>query len=320
MIAGYFILGDTYTARLELIARAASESAEQDITKPYAPRPFDDETLMIAGYAKEVFEGASTALGGEPTGGGVKDSITLEPVGAGGLLALKARSKAGRDAAHALAYAYANAFIAHTAGIRKREALDQSELLEKQLEMKRMEIERANAELLAYAEKHSFFSEKEQGAGLYAALEQLKQRAQEAKIALNSKSALIQDATRELEGPGYLRQLIAKKEAELDKLRESAKDLNPTVKRAVAELQDMKNQLAELELEGIGKNGGRARRPSPGVRTTGPWPPRSSGLRKSGNTRRISWRLRGTDRGQKRGDRIAPGKAAHRHQPETEAG
>ncbi len=257
---GFFVLGDTYTAKLELIKRSASEAAEPDFTKPYAPRPLDDEAIMVAGYAKEVFELASTTLGGNPSREGVKDSIILEPVGTGGLFSLKARSKAGRDEAYALAYAYANSLIAHTAGIRKREALDQSELLAKQLTIKKAQIEKVNAELLAFAEENSFFSEKEQGASLYAALEQLKQRAQEAKISLNSKSALIQNATRELEGPGYLRQLIAKKQEELDTLRESAKELNPAVMRAVAEIQEMKNQLATLELQGIG--GGNAERPT----------------------------------------------------------
>jgi uncharacterized protein involved in exopolysaccharide biosynthesis len=256
----FFVLGDTYTARLELIKRTASEAAETDITKPYAARPLDDEALMIAGYAKEVFDLASATLGGNPSGEGVKGSITLEPVGSGGLFALKARSKAGLDEAYALGYAYANSLIAHTANIRKREALDQSELLAKQLAIKKAEIERMNSELLAFAEENSFFSEKEQGASLYAALEQLKQKAQEAKISLNSKSALIQNATRELEGPGYLRQLIAKKQEELDTLRESAKELNPTVKRAVAEIQEMKNQLATLELQGIG--GANTERPT----------------------------------------------------------
>lgn len=247
-----FVLGDTYTARLELIKRASAESSEPDLTKPYAPRPLDDEALMIAAYAKEVFDLSSATLGGEPSAEEVKDSISIEPVGTGGLFALKARSKAGQDGAYALAYAYANSLFAHTANLRKREALDQNELLEKQFEIKSEEIRKLHSELLTFAEEKSFFSEKEQGASLYTALEQLHQKAQDGKVSLNSKTSLIHNATQELEGPGYLRQLIEKKREEIDKLRETAEDLNPTVRRAVAELHDMEDRLAKLELEGIG--------------------------------------------------------------------
>ncbi len=245
-----FMLGDTYTARIELLKQPTSGHSGDDPSKPYAPIPIDDETFLSAAYAAPVFDIAaqSEPMAGRISAGEIRGSVAIEQVSGLGLFAVTAQTKRSREDAYKIGFAYANAVIEHTANIRRIRAKEKSEMLDKELAVKRPAVAKAEKELLDFETKTGLFDEKAQVSTLINNLTNLKLKLEETRTNLESKTVQQRGFVRRLKGPRKLNELILEKTEELRLLRIDKTEEHPNIKRALAQLRDLKEQLAEAEI------------------------------------------------------------------------
>ena len=238
-----FVLGDTYKARVELLKEFTSEYYDPDPSRPYAPRPLDDEALMVKAYSSDVFELAAEKMEGRISAGELRGSITIEQVGGMGLFAATGATKRGAMEAYELTTAYAKALIELTATMRKGEALDEAEKLQNQLEAKRADIVKANEELQNYSAENEIFDEEKQMSTIYTNLSAFRQKREEKIAERDAKAASMKELIRKLKAPRGLRLAIEAKEKELAALRLNSTDDHPQVKNVVADLQQLNDRL-----------------------------------------------------------------------------
>lgn len=243
------VLGDTYKAKLELLKEFTSEYYDPDPSRPYAPRPLDDEALMVKAYSSDVFELAAQKMDNKISAGELKGSITIEQVGGMGLFAATGATKRGATEAYEITMAYSKALMEMTAQMRKSEALDEADQLRNQLEAKQADIVKTNKELLDYSEQNEIFDEEKQLANLYTNLSSFRQKREEKTAERDAKMNSMQDLIRQIKAPRGLRSLIDEKNKALAALRQDSTDDHPQVKNILAELQQLNARLDEAVRE-----------------------------------------------------------------------
>lgn len=232
--AAVLLLGDSYTAPVQLAKESAPLywSLEQDA--PYRPRPLTGEALEIIAQSPAVYERTGEMLGGLSMEQ-VESLLTFQSGSGEDIYNVTGYSKESDQAALNLAATYAKAIVDVAAEKRREEARVSAEVFRTQLSHRREAVTAAGDALRAgSSEQHGFLSGEQIG-GHFNELQSLRTKRADTRVELLTKKENLDV---------YLRQsVLTPLQQEIALLRANRTDAHPAVRRKQQEIDQIDQQL-----------------------------------------------------------------------------
>ncbi|MGK0184726.1 MAG: hypothetical protein ACI9R3_000500 [Verrucomicrobiales bacterium] len=232
--AAVIVLGDSYTAPVQLAKESAPLywSLEQDA--PYRPRPLTGEALEIIAQSPAVFERTGQMMGGLSLED-VEGLLTFQSGSGEDIYEVTGYSKESDEASLKLAATYAAAIVNETTEKRRDEAKAAAEVFRTQLSHRREAMTAAGDALRAgSSEQHGLLSGEQIG-GHFNEVQNLRTKRSDTRVTLLTKKENLDV---------YLRQAVLKPlQQEISLLRGSKTDEHPAVRRKQQEIDQIDQQL-----------------------------------------------------------------------------
>jgi uncharacterized protein involved in exopolysaccharide biosynthesis len=239
---------DRYSVSLQLIKTGVANTVQtSESGQAFKPRDLSDDTLLSTTYSTEVLNGTAARLDPPRSGAEVKAMVEIAKQRNTSLFYLTAHSRLSPEDAVETVSVWADEIIRFTNNLQREEARQMESFISEQLDSIELQLEQANRQILEFARKNKFVDVDQQTESSLSALEDLRSRLANAKIALKTKDVQIARYRQELRAQSPLEADLKKKREELTFLRGRYTDENPMVKEKLYEIEYINKQLQSVD-------------------------------------------------------------------------